>query len=78
MSDGSVYRLDAIFADVIDLDRCLLGALGGVVRYYFCAFLESLKGVFGTRGCILDSCFDTMDSGLVDKLDGMLAAILMP
>src|ERR1035438_7172762 len=72
MSNGSVHRLDPIFADAIDLDRCLLGALGSVVRDYFCPFLESVKCVIGSCSCFLD----TMDSGLVDKLNGMFAAII--
>ena len=43
MGDGSIHRLDTIFADFIDFDGCLLGALGGVVRDYFRAFLETVK-----------------------------------
>src|ERR1039458_5073661 len=72
MGDGSVHRLETFFADVIDLDRCLLGARFGVVRHYFCAFLESVKGVFGTHL----GCLGAVNRGPVDKLDRMLAAIL--
>src|SRR5208282_3968199 len=76
MGNGSVHRFETILADVIDLDCCLFSALFGVVRHYLGAFLESVKGVFGAHGCFMDTCFDTMDTGFVDELNGMLGAIL--
>jgi hypothetical protein len=66
MGDGSVHRLDTIFADFIDLDRRLFRALGGVVRHHFGAFGQPVKGVFATHL----GCLDAVDGGLVDKLDG--------
>ena len=75
VGDGSIDRFEAILANVIDLDRCLVGAFGGVVSHYVGAFLESVKGVFGAHGCFVDNRFRTMDSCLVGELYRVLGTI---
>src|SRR5580704_13215485 len=48
MRDRTVYSLDPMFANIIDLDRCLIRSLDGVVCHYVRTFFETVEGVLGT------------------------------